>query len=609
MFKNLNKIGNSNLDLTSVLSIVAICILSLLLVSFSLNLTRFGFDFTDEGLYLNSITNPFLYDWSLSQFGFFYHPIFLFLNSDIVLLRKFNFIFVYLLTFILGLVFLDSFKLHLTKFKKENIFLSLGLSSLSIWVLIPSSSWLPSPSYNSLALQGLIIFSIGFLLSFKDNYRKGWPWIVIGIGGWILFIAKPSSAMILCFLFACHFLILGKVPLRGICISLLTVLVFFLFSAYLIDLSITKYVNRIIDSVTFPAYQEGGYSFFEILRLDKFSFNTEEKILFLIISLFSFIHFYKVFSSNKLLKYTNIFLVFVYFLLSLLCILGILDVKKNYGDFVGVVTLSFFFASFVFWLVFIRSKISRKFIAASFLFLFLPHVYAFGSNSNYWQGAMSASIFWILSGFFFLTPLADRLKGWLFIAPLVLLGTAMSVFFLKNGVNSPYRQPVFQENYFVEAKFSQNLKNVFLSQEYAFYIDNAFYDAYSAGFKKDTPLLDLTGLSPGLLFSLQAKSIGQPWMIGGYSGSYRLAYESIKKVSCDDLATSWILTEPDGPRSISSTLLESFGASLLRDYSYVISWVTPAYAAGATFSRTQILYRPNNKKFIYHNCALKRKNK
>lgn len=35
-----------------------------------------GFDFTDESYYLFWISNPFQYDWSVTQFGFVYHPLY-----------------------------------------------------------------------------------------------------------------------------------------------------------------------------------------------------------------------------------------------------------------------------------------------------------------------------------------------------------------------------------------------------------------------------------------------------------------------------------------------------------------------------------------------------
>lgn len=35
-----------------------------------------GFDFTDESFYINWLSNPSNYTWSISQFGFVYFPMF-----------------------------------------------------------------------------------------------------------------------------------------------------------------------------------------------------------------------------------------------------------------------------------------------------------------------------------------------------------------------------------------------------------------------------------------------------------------------------------------------------------------------------------------------------
>jgi hypothetical protein len=51
---------------------------------------RSGFDFTDEGFYLNWISDPWNYRSSASQFGFVYHPLYRLVGGDIVLLRQAN---------------------------------------------------------------------------------------------------------------------------------------------------------------------------------------------------------------------------------------------------------------------------------------------------------------------------------------------------------------------------------------------------------------------------------------------------------------------------------------------------------------------------------------
>ncbi|WP_413457623.1 hypothetical protein [Herbaspirillum huttiense] len=80
--------------------LIAACIVgSLVLIGWLLNYSRFGFDFTDESFYVVSMANPFLHDYSHTQFGFLFHPIYLLLGGDLVLLRRLNI----LLTFFLAL--------------------------------------------------------------------------------------------------------------------------------------------------------------------------------------------------------------------------------------------------------------------------------------------------------------------------------------------------------------------------------------------------------------------------------------------------------------------------------------------------------------------------
>jgi hypothetical protein len=71
---------------------------SLTLVGWVMLRCRSGFQFTDEGFYLNWISNPWDYHASVSQFGFVYHPLYKLVGGDIALLRQAN----VLISFALG---------------------------------------------------------------------------------------------------------------------------------------------------------------------------------------------------------------------------------------------------------------------------------------------------------------------------------------------------------------------------------------------------------------------------------------------------------------------------------------------------------------------------
>src|SRR6266404_6208219 len=63
---------------------------SVLLLGWVMLRCRSGFDFTDEGFYLNWISNPWNFRSSVTQFGFVYHPLYKLVGGDIVVLRQAN---------------------------------------------------------------------------------------------------------------------------------------------------------------------------------------------------------------------------------------------------------------------------------------------------------------------------------------------------------------------------------------------------------------------------------------------------------------------------------------------------------------------------------------
>ena len=63
---------------------------SFLLLGWVMFRCRSGFDFTDEGFYLNWISNPQNFRASVTQFGFVYHPLYKLIGGNIALLRQVN---------------------------------------------------------------------------------------------------------------------------------------------------------------------------------------------------------------------------------------------------------------------------------------------------------------------------------------------------------------------------------------------------------------------------------------------------------------------------------------------------------------------------------------
>jgi hypothetical protein len=109
-------------------------------------------------------------------------------------------------------------------------------------------------------------------------------------------------------------------------------------------------------------------------------------------------------------------------------------------------------------------------------------------------------------------------------------------------------------------------------------------------------MIDLTGRSPGLLYGIGASSTGYPWIYGNYVNSnFRadaLAIEILKGVTCDEIAAAWLLVEPNGPVSISPSILSNFGLNIDKDYQKLGSVLTTWSLGGFSVIHDQWVFKP-----------------
>lgn len=96
---------------------------------------------------------------------------------------------------------------------------------------------------------------------------------------------------------------------------------------------------------------------------------------------------------------------------------------------------------------------------------------------------------------------------------MVLLAPSQASFYLV-----PYRQsqPLFLNKSVTRIGKVSQLR---LSSGFSNYIASTRLALSKNEFKPGTPILDLSGQSPGLIYAVEGRAIGQPWMIGGYKGS------------------------------------------------------------------------------------------
>jgi hypothetical protein len=163
--------------------------------------------------------------------------------------------------------------------------------------------------------------------------------------------------------------------------------------------------------------------------------------------------------------------------------------------------------------------------------------------------------------------------------------------FLINATNNPYRQPPSLIKNSERLEFPNN-QEIVTSKETHDYLFDLKNQLRTKELVANTPFIDLTGQSPGVLYFLDAKSLGQPWMVGGYPGSDDLVTEVLKRESNSELKRAWLLIEPNGPRSISLNNVMSIIGANPSDYDVVGTLLTGKYAGGYPERRLQFILKP-----------------
>jgi len=547
---------------------------------------QYGIDLTDESFYIVWISNPFIYSVSASQFGYVYHQLYEWVNGDIAALRQINILITYGLallltdTFFRKVIFQHSVPLSWTR----RIILSASFASASLSSLVFQGLWLPTPSYNSLAFQALLIAETGVLLSEKKvSPTVLFGWTLIGFGGWLAFMAKPTTAAALGVGVIIQLIAAGKFSFRHFLIPISVAIGLLILSALYLDGSLSGFLNRLQSAVADGNILSSSHSILVLLKkLLSFPVAPGKAVIIFIGSATSIIVAYY---SGRVIKSKYFAIIASIPAISIVIIVLLKATKVDKLILEGGSMLQLFLLLIIPFLLFsfaamnrgqLLSQLSISEKVLAICFFFMPHVYAFGTNNDYWLAGSSAGLFWFLSGLYLLrsSGLQDK-KLFMTLFPFGLATQLLTAAIVLIGLAKPYRQPqpLWMNSHIVS--FGRSTSPLILSDDYGISIERAVNAANQAGFEKGTPVIDLTGKSPGMLYFLGAINIGQPWMIGGYPGSDHYAVQSLKKVPTRELVASWVLFEPDSPRHLAPRILESIGADFIRDYEVMASWSIP----------------------------------
>lgn len=573
------------------LSGTGLLIITFYLIYNFIRYAQYGVDFTDEGFYLNWNTYPYKYSATVTMFGFIYNPIFDILNNNIYYARLFNLFF----TFILSVIFVYNLLVNLYNQKKYNI---LVISIIfSYYSLFSFNLWLVTPNYNTLTFQGILIFLTGIVINQKNTGNNYFQTAILSIGFTLTLFAKPSSAFILFIIFSIV-LVKNKNKINNLFI-IFSISTLIYLPILIQDRSPMVTAYRILDGIEIYKILTDKHINPVIFRFDEFIISIKNLKIMVVIFIINFIGLIIFSKNNKIFHFAYVFIVAV---ISYFIFFEYGYSRYKPTKFYGLIIFSIVFSNILFLILKNKNidfkKIKNKEKLLILILFLMPHIYSFGTTRNYWENGSSIGIFWLLASVVLMKPYAIFKQSWFFLFPTLISTTILGAILLNTIIATPHRQVPLWENSVLVNTGAEN-SYLYLTQSQADLINTVRSISKANGFQADMPIIDLTGQSPGLLYLLTARSVGFPWLSGGYKGSTEFAKKALATETCDLLSKSWILSEPEGRRKLPPIILSDFGSDLNLDYELITTWKNN--------NRVQFLYKPFKSEIVKNKCIVIRK--
>lgn len=495
-----------------------------------------GFDLTDEGYYLNSVEYP-EFSTSFSTWPVAAIPVWIVSFGHVAIYRSLNVALTFLLGFLLARAILKS---HL------GITAPILASLVGLSALIGLRVWLPTPNYNWLNLQGLMLLWLA-ILSPRDRVRGA----LSVIGFFVVLAAKPTTAVFGVVLFVAALFVshIKRKFLEGVIIGFLPILL----AHTIAGVSPLTYVTE-FEFIRESAGLVGNTR--DLLRFDLSTWNTQIRSNIGVVTFSIAVGALLVLTSaaRKCKFGSTLYLGVALLAASFVTLSPSVSALSATSLCLAVIVVSQLFGK---WITQPRKPlgIAEKIRGRGWLIPIglsvTPYAYAVGTNTDYYYKMQDALVFVILAAVFVLSQYG--VKPW----SLGTLSVVLAVSSIGYGLGYPYRQntPLLQQDHSLDVSRGDNLK---VSGQTAEFVTRVSALLGAGGFEKGDPVIDLSGRNPGVVWFLGARPVGGAWVIGGYSGSSELLKLRLKRANCEILTGSWVLRE-DGIYSAIS-IAEVFGS-------------------------------------------------
>ena len=535
-----------------------------------------GFDITDNGYYLLISHRYEDVAYEIRQFGIFTRLIYLAVGESAALMRIAGAVMLMAVSMICGWSIGRSYEVKSAGQK------ALYLAIPALPAILFYRQWLSTPNYNWLTLiSGLFLLTGFMVLTFPSKKSQLSGGIIIGISGFIAFLSKLTTAAFFAGILIFVLMVERKkiseiiqVFLGGL-IGLLGGVAFIYLNGQTIPGIYLKLIRgyeaislfeHSVDSIFAPMWY-----YLKQLTLGYWWLWLGYTILLIGIRLY----------FEKVKKAANGF-----------------ELRILAGIWLAVLLLAGLFIETGYWagllygfsLIFLivsRFKVSgtlktdagwSRSTLRSFYGVLIAFSIAFGTINQYtWVFANIICVF-ILSLLFLIDsfPNSARIfsqKG-LFVLFLILVPYTLYVVPLSSKRPVTYGQDIEVTRMETLTSIRLGRETVITSPKYSEALTILQNNAIDNGFVEGTPIIDLTGLAPGLVYALDGRSPVYPWYSGGYPNSKTFVENILKDWTDEDFNNAWVLTS-ENKRQIPSSLVTERGKSFPDEFEKVSSIVIP----------------------------------
>ncbi|MFC7491464.1 MULTISPECIES: hypothetical protein [unclassified Knoellia] len=543
-----------------------------------------GLDGTDEGYYLNEIAHPSDSSATALLFGWFWHPLYAVVGESVVGLRFIGMALVTAATvaLTLGLLSLvwtrDVPGQEAPSRPHRSVPAAVGLCLVAVGLALIPLSVLPlTPSYNTLALLALLCTAVGCRYAWVGE-RVLLGGAVIGLGGFLAVVAKPTTALVLGIVVLLltpwsRRLLPGVAAAAGVLVLLGAILVA-AFPGHLPAL-VTVVERGVEATVGHP----------HLVRFDRFRVDRVMLLSALAAgalgALAGLVAAPSGAARSGRKQLTKQAVATVLGLAAALPAVVALarawrdGTTRNFDLFQPQATLYVFgltlaLAALTSLAALVRRSADRPSsveLRLAALLACLPLAYAFGTNTNLWRFSGHVVVFWFLA-----VLILTRGSGWLATSASGVATYAVLVAGVSTPL-APYRSAPILDT--APTQVSRGGQTIALPPAQARLTAGVLEVGRGLKVSRETTVLDLTGESPGTIWAWGARPMAQGWVIGGYADSATSARVAINPVACR-LRTALVLRATEGSRrALPDDVLAQWGVRVPDDYRVAAEYLVP----------------------------------